>query len=453
MSQRGGAVLANLRLADAPIASDLIPLGARRHDPEHGAAREPALPAVPRRPTAPSSPRPTRSSTSPTTRELEGLLATIRGAARAPCWSTASGSRAQAGSARATNMVMVGAASHLLPVQVETLEHFIRDACSRRKGDEGGRDEPEGVPRGPGGGGMTLDAGAHPAASSTRRAPARRGGAARDRGARRCSRRSASPRPRTCSCATPARRRRADTRRARRRPRRRQGRLAARSSTRATSAACDRAERRAARSIAAGRATWRRGSAARRSPASRSTSSSRYDRSLGSELLLGLRWTDDFGAGRHARRRRHLHRVPRRATSSPGATIAIFSPAVSDRRRHRGRALAELAVVRLATGRAARPGRRGSDVERLVDAVERFMALAARVRARRHRRVRDQPARHRRRAARRARHPGHARLGPARRRGRPRPLAKLQHLLEPRVGRHHRRLREAEPRATSSSTT
>src|ERR1035437_935429 len=27
MSQRGGAVLANLRLADAPIASDLIPLG------------------------------------------------------------------------------------------------------------------------------------------------------------------------------------------------------------------------------------------------------------------------------------------------------------------------------------------------------------------------------------------------------------------------------------------
>ena len=30
-----------------------------------------------------------------------------------------------AGSARATNMVMVGAASHRLPVKVETLEHFI----------------------------------------------------------------------------------------------------------------------------------------------------------------------------------------------------------------------------------------------------------------------------------------------------------------------------------------
>ena len=53
MSQRGGAVLANLRLADGPIASDLIPLGGGVHGPQHGAARELAVPAVPRRRAAP----------------------------------------------------------------------------------------------------------------------------------------------------------------------------------------------------------------------------------------------------------------------------------------------------------------------------------------------------------------------------------------------------------------
>jgi len=32
----------------------------------------------------------------------------------------------QAGAARATNMVIVGAASHWLPVKLETIEHFVR---------------------------------------------------------------------------------------------------------------------------------------------------------------------------------------------------------------------------------------------------------------------------------------------------------------------------------------
>jgi indolepyruvate ferredoxin oxidoreductase, beta subunit len=34
----------------------------------------------------------------------------------------------EAGSARATNMVMVGAASHRLPIAPEVIEHFIRES-------------------------------------------------------------------------------------------------------------------------------------------------------------------------------------------------------------------------------------------------------------------------------------------------------------------------------------
>jgi indolepyruvate ferredoxin oxidoreductase beta subunit len=40
-----------------------------------------------------------------------------------------------AGSARAANMVMVGAASHLLPVKVETMEHYI-ESVFKKKGDQ-----------------------------------------------------------------------------------------------------------------------------------------------------------------------------------------------------------------------------------------------------------------------------------------------------------------------------
>jgi indolepyruvate ferredoxin oxidoreductase, beta subunit len=123
MSQRGGAVLANLRLASAPIASDLIPLGAasmilsmepleslrylRFLSPE-GAVITSTNPMV----NIPDYP------------DLEGLLRTIRGLPGAKLVDGEKLARA-AGSARATNMVMVGAASHHLPVQVATVEHFI----------------------------------------------------------------------------------------------------------------------------------------------------------------------------------------------------------------------------------------------------------------------------------------------------------------------------------------
>jgi indolepyruvate ferredoxin oxidoreductase beta subunit len=57
--------------------------------------------------------------------DLDALLAQIRALPRARLIDGDGLARA-AGSARATNMVMVGAASRFLPVKVETLEYFIR---------------------------------------------------------------------------------------------------------------------------------------------------------------------------------------------------------------------------------------------------------------------------------------------------------------------------------------
>jgi indolepyruvate ferredoxin oxidoreductase, beta subunit len=124
MSQRGGAVLANLRLADAPIASDLIPLGSAamilsmepleslrylRYLSPEGALVTSTNPVV----NIPDYP------------DLDGLLEKVRSLPFARLVDGEKLARA-AGSARATNMVMVGAASHRLPVNVDTLEHFIR---------------------------------------------------------------------------------------------------------------------------------------------------------------------------------------------------------------------------------------------------------------------------------------------------------------------------------------
>jgi indolepyruvate ferredoxin oxidoreductase beta subunit len=57
--------------------------------------------------------------------DLDGLLATLHELPDAVVIESERLAR-QAGSMRATNMVMVGAASHRLPVKVETIEQFIR---------------------------------------------------------------------------------------------------------------------------------------------------------------------------------------------------------------------------------------------------------------------------------------------------------------------------------------
>lgn len=123
MSQRGGAVLANLRLADGPIASDLIPLGSA----SMVLSMEPLESLRYLRYLSPDGA--VITSTNPVVNivdypALEGLLTTIRTLPRARLVDGEQLARA-AGSARATNMVMVGAASHHLPVKVETLEQFI----------------------------------------------------------------------------------------------------------------------------------------------------------------------------------------------------------------------------------------------------------------------------------------------------------------------------------------
>ncbi len=123
MSQRGGAVLANLRLSSGPIASDLIPRGTAAMilsmEPieslryleflsEDGTVISATNPVV----NIPDYP------------PIDEVLAAIRTLPRAILVDADTLAR-QAGSARATNMVMVGAASPLLPVAFHTIEHFV----------------------------------------------------------------------------------------------------------------------------------------------------------------------------------------------------------------------------------------------------------------------------------------------------------------------------------------
>jgi indolepyruvate ferredoxin oxidoreductase beta subunit len=123
MSQRGGAVLANLRLADRPIASDLIPRGTAAMilsmEPIESLRYLEFL----------SAGGTVITATSPVVNipdypAIEEVLGTIRGLPHAVLIEAEALAR-QAGSARATNMVMVGAASPLLPVAFETIEHFV----------------------------------------------------------------------------------------------------------------------------------------------------------------------------------------------------------------------------------------------------------------------------------------------------------------------------------------
>jgi indolepyruvate ferredoxin oxidoreductase beta subunit len=133
MAQRGGAVLANLRLSDKPIASDLIPKGNAsmilsmepleslrylaylRPD---GALITSITPVV-------------NIPDYPDIEELLGKIRTFPGSILVDSDHIAKA----AGSARAANMVMVGAASHLLPVKVDTMEHYIEDVF-KKKGDQ-----------------------------------------------------------------------------------------------------------------------------------------------------------------------------------------------------------------------------------------------------------------------------------------------------------------------------
>jgi indolepyruvate ferredoxin oxidoreductase beta subunit len=123
MAQRGGAVLAHLRISDGVIASDLVPKGGAdiiiSMEPleslRYAAWLSPSGVLV--------------SAADPLVNignypELPGIIAAIKGF---PLWRLieAAALAKEAGLARAVNTVMVGAASPFLPLKAETLETTI----------------------------------------------------------------------------------------------------------------------------------------------------------------------------------------------------------------------------------------------------------------------------------------------------------------------------------------
>jgi indolepyruvate ferredoxin oxidoreductase beta subunit len=133
MSQRGGAVQANLRLSDEPIASDLIPRGRANMI----ISMEPMeslryLGYLSKDGTLLTATKPVENI--PDYPDLEGLLDKIRSLPNAILLDSDRLAR-EAGSARASNMVIVGAAARFLPVTPETIQRFIREVFAR-KGDK-----------------------------------------------------------------------------------------------------------------------------------------------------------------------------------------------------------------------------------------------------------------------------------------------------------------------------
>jgi indolepyruvate ferredoxin oxidoreductase beta subunit len=124
MSQRGGAVLANLRLSDRPIASDLVPRGSAAMI----LSMEPLeslryLEFLAEDGTVITATNPVANI--PDYPPIDEVLGRVRSLPHTVTVDAESLAR-KAGSARATNMVMVGAASPLLPVAFETIEHFVQ---------------------------------------------------------------------------------------------------------------------------------------------------------------------------------------------------------------------------------------------------------------------------------------------------------------------------------------
>jgi indolepyruvate ferredoxin oxidoreductase beta subunit len=133
MSQRGGGVVANLRVSDKPIASDLIPQGCAlmilsmepleslrylNYLSLEGVVITSMNPVV----NIPDYPN------------LDELIAKLRNLPHQLLVDSEQLAR-QAGSARATNMVIIGAASNFLPVAVERLEDSIKNLFAG-KGDK-----------------------------------------------------------------------------------------------------------------------------------------------------------------------------------------------------------------------------------------------------------------------------------------------------------------------------
>jgi indolepyruvate ferredoxin oxidoreductase, beta subunit len=132
MSQRGGAVLANLRLSDGEIAADLIPQGTAAMvlsmEPLESLRYVSYL--------APDGQMVTSKNPVENINdypELDSVIAQIEKLPKHRIVDSQALAR-EAGSLLATNMAMVGAASNELPIDVEILEKAIEDLF-KRKGD------------------------------------------------------------------------------------------------------------------------------------------------------------------------------------------------------------------------------------------------------------------------------------------------------------------------------
>lgn len=130
MSQRGGAVQATLRLADAPIAGELIPRGTA----DLILSLEPLetlryLEWLGPEGWVVSSSDPVRNI--PDYPEMEPLLARIDALPRARL-VPAEGLARKAGSGHASNVVLLGAAADLLPLEAEGLLEVVTDAFQRK---------------------------------------------------------------------------------------------------------------------------------------------------------------------------------------------------------------------------------------------------------------------------------------------------------------------------------
>lgn len=123
MAQRGGAVLAHLRMADGPVYSDLIPRGSAdlilSLEPMEGLRYLEYLSATG---TMVTDVDPVRNIDDYP--DLDYLLAAIRAVPSSIMVEATSLAR-QAGNVKAANMVMVGAVAHLLPVTEEALTSEI----------------------------------------------------------------------------------------------------------------------------------------------------------------------------------------------------------------------------------------------------------------------------------------------------------------------------------------
>lgn len=124
MSQRGGAVQSHLRLSDEPIFSDLIPKGMADMilsvEPMEALRYLDYL-----RPEGYLITSSTPFVNVPDYPDLDGMLEHIRGMERTVVVDSKQLAQ-EAGSIRAQNMVMLGAASHLLVLQESSLLEFIR---------------------------------------------------------------------------------------------------------------------------------------------------------------------------------------------------------------------------------------------------------------------------------------------------------------------------------------